>query len=109
MKRIIAVVFTNEAEYNKYSNQVCARFSKLSAEKEFCGIWGEIEFNAEEILLNISNTINHFIENTNKTEIIFGCCKKDYNSIISEINTENCVVETVSCRDEKKHTGDDSL
>lgn len=99
MKRIIAVIFKDGIESKKYANQVCEKFSKLSAEKEFCGIWGEIEFNAEEVLLAIANTINHSIENANKTEIIFGCCKKDYNSIISRISTDNCVVETLACQD----------
>ena len=99
MKKITVVIFKDDIESKKYANQVCEKFSKLSAEKEFCGIWGEIEFNAEDILLAIANTVNHFIENTNKTEIIFGCCKKDYNSIISKINTENCVVEAIACQD----------
>ncbi|MBE6680263.1 MAG: hypothetical protein E7598_07075 [Ruminococcaceae bacterium] len=102
MKKITVVIFTDGTESKKYANQVCERFSKLSPEKEFCGIWGEIELNVEEVLCAIANTINHFIGNTNKTEIIFCCCKKDYNSIISKINTENCVVETLVYQDVKK-------
>lgn len=99
MKKLTAVIFKDGIESEKYANQICERFSKLPAEKEFCGIWGEIERNHGEIFRTISTTINHFIAETNKDEIIFGCCEKDYNSVISKINTDDCVVETISCQD----------
>ena len=99
MKKLTVVVFKDGIESEKYADQVCERFSKLSSEKEFCGIWGEIEFNDEEVFSAISTTINHFMAETNKDEIIFGCCEKDYNSVFSKINTDDCVVEALSCQD----------
>ena len=97
MKRITVVIFKDDTESKKYANHVCERFSKLSAEKEFCGIWGEILFNNEECISSISGCVNHFINNSNKTEIIFGISNKDYDCVIPKINTENCVIETVKC------------
>lgn len=61
------------------------------------GTWGEILFNSEECIASISGCINHFINNSNKTEIIFGISNKDYDCVISKINTEKCVIETVKC------------
>ena len=61
------------------------------------GTWGEILFNSEECISSISGCINHFINNSNKTEIIFGISNKDYDCVISKINTEKCVIETVRC------------
>ncbi len=98
MKTLKVILFSDSTEFKKYSNRVCEVFSELSYEKEFCGCW-EIAFNKREVLDAVSDTINHFINNTDKTEIIFGCCKKDYNDIISQIHTENCIVTTVSCRE----------
>ena len=97
MKKLIIILFENDLEFKEYSNRVCERFANLPAEKEFCGIWGEILFNNEECISSISGCVNHFINNSNKTEIIFGISNKDYDCVISKINTENCVIETVKC------------
>ena len=59
--------------------------------------YGEILFNNEECISSISGCVNHFVNNSNKTEIIFGINNKDYDCVISKINTENCVIETVKC------------
>ena len=99
MKKLTVVVFKDGIESEKYSDQFCERFSNLPAGKEFCGIWGEIAFNDEEVFRAISATINHFLTEANKEEVIFGCCEKDYNSVISKINTNNCSVETLSCQE----------
>ena len=97
MKKLIVILFENDLEFKEYSNRVCERFANLPAEKEFCGIWGEILFNNEECISSISGCANRFIDNSNKTEIIFGISIKDYDCVISKINTENCVIETVKC------------
>ena len=99
MKNLTVVLFENALENKKYFNRVCEKFTNLSTEKEFCGIWGEILFNDDECLSAISATVNHFINDTEKTEIIFGCCKKDYNAILAKIHVENCSVDTVHCQD----------
>ena len=97
MKKLTVVIFENDLEYKEYSNRVCEKFADLPAEKEFCGIWGEILFNNEECISSISNCVNHFINNSDKTEIIFGISNKDYNCVISEINTKKCTIEIVKC------------
>ena len=99
MKKLTVILFENDLENKEYSDRVCEKFSDLPAEKEFCGIWGEILFNYSEVLFEICTTINHFVENPEKNEIIFGCCKKDYNAILDRIHLENCLVDTVSCQD----------
>ena len=97
MKKLTVILFENDLEFKEYSNQVFENFANLPAEKEFCGIWGEILFNSAECISSISGCVNHFINNTDKTEIIFGISNKDYACVISKINTENCVIETVKC------------
>ena len=97
MKKLTVIIFENDFEFKEYSDRVCEKFANLPAEKEFCGIWGEILFNNEECISSISGCVNHFINNSNKTEIIFGISNKDYDYVISKINTENCVIETVKC------------
>ena len=97
MKKLTVIFFENDLEFKEYSNQVFEKFANLPAEKEFCGIWGEILFNSAECISSISGCVNHFINNTDKTEIIFGISNKDYACVISKINTENCVIETVKC------------
>ena len=97
MKKLTVILFENDLEFKEYSNQVFEKFANLPAEKEFCGIWGEILFNSAECISSISGCVNHFINNTDKTEIIFGISNKDYDCVISKINAENCVIETVKC------------
>ena len=97
MKKLTVILFENDLEFKEYSDRVCEKFANLPPEKEFCGIWGEILFNSEECISSISGCVNHFINNTDKTEIIFGISNKDYDCVISKINAENCVIETVKC------------
>lgn len=98
MKKITVAIFENDFEFKEYSNLVCEKFANLPADKEFCGIWGEILFNHSEVISAICTTINHFVDNTDKTEIIFGCCKKDYDAITTEIHIGNCVIEVIPCK-----------
>ena len=97
MKKLIVILFENDLEFKEYSDRVCERFANLPAGKEFCGIWGEMLFNNEECISSISGCVNQLINNSNKTEIIFGISNKDYDCVISKINIENCVIETVKC------------
>jgi len=85
-------------ENKEYSNSVCEKFADLPAAKAFCGIWGEIHFNQSEVLSAICTAINHFVDNTDKNEIIFGCCKKDYTAILARIHVEHCLIDTVACQ-----------
>ena len=98
MKKLTIILFENDLENEKYSNQVLEKLSNLSDDKEFCGIWGEILFNNVECLSAISGCVNHFINNTDKMEIIFGCSRKDYDSILANIDTAVCDVNTFSCQ-----------
>lgn len=99
MKRLTVILFENDLEVNEYSNAVCEKMSDLRAEKVFCGIWGEILFNHIEVLSVICTTINHFVDNTDREVIVFGCCKKDYSAILAQIHIGHCLVDTVSCQD----------
>ena len=97
MKKLTVLVFENEKKYNLLSNRVCQKFSKSDENKEFCGLWGEIQNNANEVIMSISATINHFID-SNKQEIIFGCCEKDYGKIIEKIDLSSCIVDKVDAQ-----------
>ena len=77
MKKLTVILFENDFEFKEYSDRVCEKFANLPAEKEFCGIWGEILFNNAECISSVSGCVNHFINNTDKTEIIFGISNKD--------------------------------
>ena len=97
MKKVTIILFEDTFEYEKYANAVCEKFSLLTVQSEFLGTW-YIENNQEEAFASISIAVNHFIENTDKTEIIFGISSKDYEDVITKINAEKCVVETVACK-----------
>lgn len=101
MKKLFVILFKGESENEKYSDTVCVQLSRsnLSADQEFCGIWGEIQFNNEECLAAIASTVNYFLNSDDKEEIYFGCSKKDYNDIISRIDTHKCETKIISCRD----------
>ena len=91
MKKLTVILF--DAEKNAYA--ICDKFSVLPEKSEFLGTWW-IEYNQEECYSSISAAANHFIENTDKEEIIFGISSKDYDGVISKIHTENCEVEVVN-------------
>ncbi|MBQ7363774.1 MAG: hypothetical protein IJW48_04920 [Clostridia bacterium] len=97
MKRLTVVLFSDSLEYKQYVNYVCDKFSGPSEKSEFLGTWW-IECNEEEVCYAISGAANHFIDDTDKTEIIFGIGNKDYDGIICKIHTENCKVVTVNCK-----------
>ena len=94
MKKLTVVLFDDK----KNTNTICERFSTLPEKSEFLGTWW-IESDQEECTTTISVTANHFIDNTDKTEIIFGISSKDYEDVISKINVEKCIIERVDCKD----------
>lgn len=91
MKLLKIIIFKDDKEFSQFASAVCEKMQSIAPDKEFCGVWGEIENNENEVLNSISATVDHFIE-SNKKEIIFGCCKKDYNDILAKINSVNCNV-----------------
>ena len=97
MKKLTVILFENAVEYNEYAGVVCEKFSESSEKSEFLGTW-YIECNQEEAYSAISGAVNHFIENTDKTEIIFGVSNKDCEGVISKIHVGDCVVEKVNCK-----------
>ncbi len=99
MKKLTVILFENNLESKECYNIVCEKFANLPAEKEFCGIWGEILFNRKEVLKTISATVNNFINNVDKTEVYFGCSEKDYKDIISFMDTDNCKINILSSAD----------
>ena len=93
MKKLTVVLFDDK----KNTNTICERFSTLPEKSEFLGAWW-IEYNQEEVYSSISEAANYFIENTDKTEIIFGVSNKDCEGVISKIHVGDCVVEKVNCK-----------
>ena len=91
MKKLTVVLFDDK----KSTNTICEHFSTLPEKSEFLGAWW-IEHNQEEVYSSISIAANYFIENTDKTEIIFGISSKDYNGVVSKINTKNCEIEAIN-------------
>ena len=94
MKKLKVVLFDDK----KNANTICESFSTMSEKSEFLGVWW-IEYNQGECYSSISAAANHFIENTDKTEIIFGISSKDYEDVISKINVEKCIIERVDCKE----------
>ena len=91
MKKLTIVLFDDK----KNTNTICERFSTLPEKSEFLGAWW-IEYNQEEVYSSISEAANYFIENSDKTEIIFGISSKNYNGVVSKINTKNCEIEAIN-------------
>ena len=91
MKKLTVVLFDDK----KNTNTICERFSTLPEKSEFLGAWW-IEYNQEEVYSSISEAANYFIENSDKTEIIFGISSKNYNGVVSKINTKNCEIEAIN-------------
>ena len=91
MKKLTIVLFDDK----KNTNTICERFSTLPEKSKFLGAWW-IEYNQEEVYSSISETANYFIENSDKTEIIFGISSKNYNGVVSKINTKNCEIEAIN-------------
>ena len=85
MKSVKIIIFKDDKEFSRFSSAVCDKMQAIDSDKEFCGIWGEIQSNESEVLNSISATVNYFIE-SDKKEIIFGCCEKDYNNILTKLN-----------------------
>ena len=92
-KLFIFISFSSEEE-----DIVFNRMENRTPYQEFLGFWGDIEFNKEECLNAISATVNHFID-SDKEEIYFGIDEKDFDEIISRINTQNCEIIKIT-RDE---------
>jgi hypothetical protein len=96
--KILNVILFKDGENNE---TVCEKLSRshLLPHQEFCGIWGIIQFNNAACLTAVSSSVNYFLKSEDKTEIYFGCSEKDYKDIISLIDTNNCVVNILSCSD----------
>ncbi len=92
MKIVKVVVFKDDKECSLFSDQVFESLKNIEPDKEFCGIWGEIQYNSEEVINSISSCVNHFIQ-SQKNEIIFGCCEKDYNDIMAKLNISGCSIK----------------
>lgn len=93
MKNLTIVIFENDLAVEKHYDEAFGRFGKSSMEKEVLGVWGEILSNSDEVLSTISDIVNYFINDTDKTDIVFGCCRKDYDDIIAKIDVEKCIVK----------------
>ena len=93
MKNLTIVIFENDLAVEKHYDEASGRFGKSSTEKEILGVWGEILSNSDEVLSTISDIVNYFINDTDKTDIVFGCCRKDYDDIIAKIDVEKCIVK----------------
>ena len=92
MKKLNVIVFAGENRKNLiHINRVCETLSDLPENQVFCGIWGEIQGNGREVISAISTAVNHFIA-SDKEEIFFGCCARDYEKILAAINTQDCEV-----------------
>ena len=87
MKKLKVILFDDEME----ASAICDKFSVLPEKSEFLGAWW-IEYNQEDVCSSISMAANYFIENTDKTKIIFGISSKDYDVVVSKIHTENCEI-----------------
>ena len=94
MKKLTVVLFENALEYKNYASSVGDKFSGLSGKSEFLGTWW-IEYDEEKTYSAISGAVNHFLDNTDKTEILFGIGNKDYEGVVSKIHTEDCLVQAV--------------
>ena len=94
MKTVKVMLFKDDKEFSQFSSAVCDKMQAIDSDKEFCGIWGEIQSNENEVLRSISATVNYFIE-SDKKEIIFGCCEKDYNDILARLALKSCNVVNV--------------
>lgn len=98
MKKLDVIVFANETECNEHASRICEKLCDLPENQIFLGSWGEIRFNDQEVIEAISTAVHHFIT-SDKEEIIFGCCAKDYQNILAAIHTRDCEVVKRSYRD----------
>jgi len=94
MKLLTVILFKDSVSFSALSGKVREKLS-LTKDNEFPGCW-DINYNREETIGLISATINHLIESSEKNEIVFGCCMKDYDDIISRINTAECEINCTS-------------
>ena len=91
MKKCNVIVFANEKEFEEHASGVCERLAGLPESKWFLGSWGEIQGNDQACIDAISSAVSHFLA-SGKEEIFFGCCEKDYESILAAIDTQACEV-----------------
>lgn len=87
---LTVIIFRDSNSFSALSSKVCEKLS-LDKDKEFPGCWDIVD-NRKDVISSISNTINYFIETSDKNEIVFGCCTKDYSDIMQYINTDNCEI-----------------
>jgi len=92
MKKLFIIVCNDDKEMEFASEKAESLFKEIDASKEYCGFWGKIQFNKEESLKAISNTVNHFIELPEKKEIYFGCAFQDISEIKPLLLLDKCEV-----------------
>ena len=98
MKKLNAIVFADESEFNEHADRIATTLSGLPEYAIYLGSWGEIRFNGPAVLSAISTAVNHFFA-SDKEEIFFGCCAKDYPEILAAIGEQTCEVATLPCQD----------
>ena len=90
MKLLTVIIFKNSDAFDVLNGKVCEKLS-FEHNKAFPGCWDIVD-NRENVINMISETINYFIDTSEKEAIVFGCCMKDYNDIMRRINTEKCEI-----------------
>lgn len=92
MKKLFIIVCNDDKEMEFASEKSESLFKEIDASKEYLGFWGKIQFNKEECLNAISNTVNHFIELPDKKEIYFGCNSQNVSEIKALLLLDKCEV-----------------
>lgn len=98
MKKLNMIVFADETECNEHADRITAKLSDLPENQVYLGCWGEIRSNDREVVAAVSGAVNHFLA-SDKEEIFFGCCAKDYQAILAAIHTQDCEVTKRSCQE----------
>lgn len=98
MKKLNAIVFTDETEFSEHADRITAKLSDLPGKQTYLGCWGEICSNDSAVIAAVSGAVNHFLA-SDKEEIFFGCCAKDYQQILAAIDARDCEVVKRSCRE----------
>ena len=98
MKKLNVIVFANENEFGEHASRICGTLSDLPEKQIFLGSWGEIQENDQEVIAAISVAVNACIA-SDKEQIFFGCCAKDYETILAAINAQDCELVKRSCQD----------
>ncbi|MCH5183108.1 MAG: hypothetical protein J1E00_02950 [Oscillospiraceae bacterium] len=99
MKKLNAIVFTDETEFSEHADRITTKLSGLPGNQTYLGCWGEIRSNDPSAVISaVSGAVYHFLA-SDKDEIFFGCCAKDYQQILAAIDARDCEVVKRSCRE----------